>query len=458
VSLTWSNHAGTQHCHPRAIVAPRSLEELVELVQRAEREQTTVRAVGAGHAWSDIALTDGYLVLPDRLGGPIEVLGDGLVRVRAATHLRRLNAQLEAEGLALANMGGYDGQTLAGVVSTSTHGTGLAFGPFPDIVHSVDLVVSGGRIVRVEPSEGITRDHDGWLIQDDETFAAAVCGLGTLGIAFSFVISVRERFWLQEVRTLSTWEAERERLRAGGVLEHEPHYELFVNPYRRLLGSKHVALVTRRTDCPDPAGAPPDRLNRHPLTELEARLPLTGTLLRFAARRFPRLITWGFNGTLKEMCDPDYRNVSYKVFNIGEANELPAVSMELGIPLAGDAHIAAVDRLLEIAARERRHGRFHTSPFSLRFVAGSRALASMMHGGPTMMIELILVTGTRGGEDLLATYERELPSRPHWGQYNVLAAGDPGRLYPAWEAWRKVESQFNASGVFDSPFTRRVGI
>jgi len=242
------------------------------------------------------------------------------------------------------------------------------------------------------------------------------------------------------------------------MLEQEPHYELFVNPYRRGRRGPHVALVTRRTDCPDPEGAPPDRLNRNPLTELEARLPLTGTLLRFAARRFPRLLTWGFNGTLEGMCDPDYRNISYKVFNIGEANELPALSMELGVPLAGDAHIEAVDRLLEIAARERRRGRWHTSPFSLRFVAPSRALASMMHGGPTMMIELILVTGTRRGEELLATYQRELSSRPHWGQFNVLDATDPARLYPEWETWRNVKAQFNESGVFDSPFTRRVGI
>ena len=49
---------------------PASLEELVALVQRAEREGTTVRAVGAGHAWSDVALTDGFLVEPDRLERP----------------------------------------------------------------------------------------------------------------------------------------------------------------------------------------------------------------------------------------------------------------------------------------------------------------------------------------------------------------------------------------------------
>lgn len=51
---SWHNHAGNQRCRPRGKLAPRSLDELVELVRRAEREKTTVRAV-AGHSWSDVA-------------------------------------------------------------------------------------------------------------------------------------------------------------------------------------------------------------------------------------------------------------------------------------------------------------------------------------------------------------------------------------------------------------------
>ena len=78
--------------------------------------------------------------------------------------VRALNAALDREGLALPNMGGYDAQTIAGVVSTSTHGSGLRWGPFPDLVRSLDLVVSGGEVVRVEPPDGPT---------DPAAFAAA---------------------------------------------------------------------------------------------------------------------------------------------------------------------------------------------------------------------------------------------------------------------------------------------
>src|ERR671932_2424505 len=108
-ALTWHNHTGNQTCHPIAIERPDSVEDLVALVQAAEARNSTVRAVGAHHSWSDVALTEGTLIEPDRLGGGI-VPDDGtlrsppppggpLVRVLAGTPLRRLNPALAAAGL-----------------------------------------------------------------------------------------------------------------------------------------------------------------------------------------------------------------------------------------------------------------------------------------------------------------------------------------------------------------------
>jgi L-gulono-1,4-lactone dehydrogenase len=475
VSPVWKNHTGDQTCRPRRIERPGSLEQLVRLVRAAEAEGTTIRMVGSGHSWSDVALTDGILLEPSALSG-LPPLDDGtlradvdpqrLVRVLGGTRLRELNPALEQLGLALPNMGGYDAQTLAGVVSTSTHGSGLRWGPFPSLVRSLDLVASGGEVLRVEPAGGPTDadafahayGHARTLVQDDATFLAAVCGLGTLGLVHSLVIEVRRRFWLDEVRTVSTWEDVRGTLTEDGVLGEGDHYELFVNPYAGDDGA-HKLLVTRRAECPEPQGLPPDRLERHPLTELEASLPITWLGLRLLARFLPGVMASRFDATLDGMADDGYANVSYKVFNIGEANKLPAYSMELGIPLG--RHVEAVDRLLEIAARRRRRRWYHSSPFSLRFVGAGDAYASMMHGAPTMMIELIMVVDTPHGYDLVAGYEdalAEFGARPHWGQYNRLTADRVRALYPRWDDWLAVERRLNASRVFDSPFTRRVGI
>jgi hypothetical protein len=482
--IAWHNHTGDQTCHPQAICTPESLDDLVELVRHAESHKTTVHAVGSGHAWSEVALTDGLLVLPDGLRCMLD-LDDGtlrpgvddtrLVRVASGTRLRELNAELDQAGLALTNMGGYDEQTIAGVIATSTHGSGLTWGPFPSMVRSMDIVVAHGDVVRVEPSGGITDPGrfaavygaSGTLTRCDDTFNAAVCGLGLMGLVHSFVVEVRERFWLKEVRTLGTWEGVRDELTMQGVLAERDadgkpqHYELFLNPYADCHG-KHRLLVTRRSECPDPGGLPLDQRERHPLTEMASGLPVVWRALGWLACHWPRVVTWCFNRTLKRMCDDSYANISYRVFNIGAANLLPAYSMELAVSLEDDTHLKAIERILEIADRRRRDdGWYHTSPIALRFVASSTAYASMMYERPTMMIELIMIAETRSGKALLAGYEAELADlgvRAHWGQFNTLTAERVAALYPRWDDWLGVQRSFNSSGVFDTELAQRLGV
>jgi L-gulono-1,4-lactone dehydrogenase len=472
---TWRNHTRNEHCEPIEIHRPESLGEIVAIVQRAEAEALTVRAVGSGHSWSDVALGTGALLLPQGLAGPLPLepdllRGDSrrLVRVQGGTRLRELNAHLDDEGLALPNMGGYDAQTVAGVISTSTHGSGLRFGPLPDMVRSLELVASGGRLLRVERADGPTdpqafeRRRRGWdLVQDDDTFNAAVVAMGCMGVVYSAILEVRERFWLTEVRTVTTWEEVRERLDPD-EMPRDIHYELLVNPHARPDGRHTCVVTTRAALGEEPRGRKREALRRHRLTELLASLPFTApvlnALLDLAPRGTPRQLDKAMHG----LRDDEYTNLSYRVFNIGAANLLPAYSSEIGVPLSGGRHVAAVDRILTIAAQRARLGQcFHTAPFSLRFVKGTDAFLSMMQGRDTMMIELILQTDTEGGFELLAAYEEalyELDGRPHWGQVNTLTEPALRKLYPRLDDWQRVHAGLNESGVFDSPFSKRVGL
>src|SRR5262245_7548193 len=89
----WRNHTGNQTIEPLRIYRPATLEDVREIVRTAERDGATVRAVGSGHSWSDVALTTGYLLRPDRLNRPLEITGN-LVRVEAGMRLRELNRHL----------------------------------------------------------------------------------------------------------------------------------------------------------------------------------------------------------------------------------------------------------------------------------------------------------------------------------------------------------------------------
>ena len=127
-------------------------------------------------------------------------------------------------------------------------------------------------------------------------------------------------------------------------------------------------------------------------------------------------------------------------------------------------HIRAVEEVLRVAAQRRDLGQvYSTSPISLRFVKESPAYMSMMNGRDTMMMELIQLTRTEGGFELLAAYEEALyrcGGRPHWGQYNTLTGshGLMQSMYREYPKWLAVHAQLNESGVFDGPFSKRVGI
>ena len=478
VRKTWKNHLGNQRIDPLRIYEPRSIAEVQEVVREARRHGVNVRAVGSGHSWSDVALTEGFLLTPTGMtrvpsGEPDFVRpeweGRRLVRAEGGARIREMNAWLDAHGMGFANLGGYDGQTIAGVTSTSTHGSGIAFGPLNDALRSLDVVVGDGTVQRIEPAAGPTdpaafEAHFGdrrALVQDDGAFAAVCVGMGCMGVICTAMVEVRERFFLREVRELHPWAKVRADLEDGSVLHRHEHYELAFSPYDD--GYPYPFLVTTRDTVGDPRHRPWDKRMRNWLVEAAALFPLTPHAINLLLDLRPSLAPAMLRGSVKALVKDEYDAVSHKVFNIGTLNNLPAYSCEIGVPMDG-RHIEAVEAVFRVAGERRRLGRvYQSSPIALRFVKASPAHLSMMNGRDTMMIELIGLNGNDGGIELLKAYEEALYAlggRPHWGHINTLSgSGDfVASMYPRLADWLDVRSALDPDGVFDSPFTKRVGL
>src|SRR5699024_755477 len=90
-------------------------------------------------------------------------------RFHAGTRLRDIPALLEPFGLALANQGDVNPQSLAGAISTSTHGTGLGVTGFAGTVTGLSLMGPDGSIRELSAESA------------PETFALARVSLGVLG-------------------------------------------------------------------------------------------------------------------------------------------------------------------------------------------------------------------------------------------------------------------------------------
>ncbi len=477
----WKNVGGNESSKPAMSFWPQSLEDLQEIIALAEQSETTVRAIGASHSWSDIAKTEDYLIYTNRLNRILDLEAyslqsdlafqkERLIWVQCGITVREMNQALDARGLALINLGGFDGQTICGMTSTSTHGSGIAFGPLSDFIKSIEIVVNQGKVYRIEPSppsgntltnpKDYRRTHPDparhELIQDDQWFQAVTVGMGCMGLIYSVVLEVREAFMLKETRTLTTWSQVKEVLKNGAIYQTPDHYELLLNPY--LVDGQNRCLITSRVETNKP-GDP----ERSIYIKYRAALDVSALWVKILSWLWPSKIKETLNTAISALQDDDYTARSHKVFHIGEANDIMVISSEFAVPLDQDAYLAAIDRLLNVAELlGKEENLYLTVPLAVRFVKATAALLSPMHARDTCMLEVIALADVKRSKRIMERIEEALAAhsvRPHWGQLNHVTPARMLEMYgAAYGSWLEIERKLNPRGTFASPFSRRVGI
>lgn len=271
---TWVNCIGQQLWQSRMILYPISIEALVSAVNGANNHGLSLRAVGSGHLFSDVAPSaDGNVLLgpPSMNEVPnIETsllhdtkFGDFLFSIESEFTVQALNEALDSESKGLINMGAYDSQTLAGAISTGTHRTRILLGPIASSVRSLVLVSEKGMIYHIEPTNGIT-DPAAFanakpvviLKQDDDWFQSSVVPMGCMGLVYFYTLEVLPAYLLRDKRTFDTWEALKIRQGAGSIpqlLRDHRHFEVDINPYA--VGGNHLSTnIVRNIDNATPKG------------------------------------------------------------------------------------------------------------------------------------------------------------------------------------------------------------
>ena len=153
-SQGWRNWAGNQRTDPARTVGARDTGDVVDAVKAAARDGLRVKAIGSGHSFTAIAVPDGVAVRAPADPALLRVDATGLATVPAGMTLRALNPLLWARGWALPNLGDIDVQTVAGAISTGTHGTGAALGgPRRPRCAALELVTADGSVVHCSPDE-----------------------------------------------------------------------------------------------------------------------------------------------------------------------------------------------------------------------------------------------------------------------------------------------------------------
>jgi FAD/FMN-containing dehydrogenase len=412
---------------PQRVARPASEQEIVELIRSGER----VRVFGAGHSFNSGIETTGTLISLDSYSGVVaKDLARKQVTFRGGTRVRDIAKTLLADGLAFASLPSHDAQSIAGILSTDVHGTGRDWGFVSDLVVGLKLVDGNGVVHTCVPG--------------DELFAAAVGGIGAVGIIIEVTVQAVDRFNVEqkvELSELPLVEANLETL-----LQQHAHLSLYLFPFTDRCQINTWEPTEKKQsflgDFREAVTISIDALTAAWFAGLLAKSGLLPKVSR-AAHRLKR----GSNLVLESN-----RAYNRSIYHLHQELEF-AIPYEDALPVA------------------RRFLKLYESMFSndlpytfieLRFTPAGHEHTLLGAGRDRRSVWLDLLCNDSGAfEQYYAAAEdvmREIGARPHLGKYSRSITGaDLAKAHGLrYIRFLELKMQHDPAGKFDNDFTRRL--
>lgn len=422
---TFTNWAGSVTTNPVEFLQPTRIDEIPDIITRSR----SVRAVGAGHSFTPIAAGEETMLNLDHVSGLVSVDKQRKrVRFLAGTRLRDVPKLLRPFGLALANQGDVDPQSLAGAISTSTHGTGINYTGFAGTVTGLTLI----------DADGNTRTYS--IDEDPELLRLVVVSVGALGVVVEVEMQCVDAFDLLAEESgiafdelMDNWEE-----LSRGV----DHFESYWFPHT------DRAMVKANTRL-EPNGERRSRLKA--LIDDE----LIGNGAFAAALALGRLVP-GTIPTLNKFAtlvisNNRYRSAAHDVFV--SPRRVRFHEMEYAVPLAdGPATVREIRRFID--EQDWRIG----FPMELRTTAADDVALSTASGRESMYIAFHIPRALNP-QDYMPKVEpifRAAGGRPHWGKMNSLSRNDFAQLYTRFEEFCELREKMDPEWKFGSPYLRKL--
>ena len=448
---------------PSAAYTPADEQEVLEILNRHRGQ--SIRAVGRLHSWSEAVLGDGVQLDLRRLNDVVlEPDGDQFVAtVGAGCQIKRLLKELNRGGATLHSLGLITVQTIAGAISTGTHGSGR---------HSMSHYVEEVRLARYDESTGQAFIDE---LSDGEPLLAARCSLGSLGIILSVKIRCRAQYNVQEHFTESR--------RLEDVLDAEESYpiqQFYLIPWRWSYFIQH-----RRED----AGKRSLLAKLYRIYWLSVmdyglhlqilfleRMLRSRRMIRFAFRRIVSAFLirkWKVtdrSSSMLVMKHEAFRHIEIELFVPRDqlADALRFTHDIIKVAGGKESTLSAVnqqriDDLGMQADLDGLHDQYcHHYPICVRRVLPDDTLISMASGGNQDWYAVSFISYARpkrrAGFSLFASFmarsmSQLFQARPHWGKICPLEASELTSLYPRFDSFRTISNTLDPQGVFQNEWT-----
>jgi FAD-linked oxidoreductase len=388
--------------------------------------------VGSGHSFTAIAAPDATMLRPEGMTGIVALDRDAMsVTAWAGTTLDQLNNDLERLGLSLHNMGDIAEQTLAGAVSTGTHGTGGREASLSAQVVGLELVSGTGEVLRARADENA------------DVLEMARVGLGALGILTTITFRVEPLFVLEAHEQPMSWD------QALGSFDEmtadSDHVDMYWFPHTdRLLTKRNTRLGTELTRA-------------SPLPRWRSWVDddfLQNTafgVLTAAANRSPRVIPRMNRVAARLLGERTYSDVPHRVFT--SERRVVFREMEYAVPRE-----AGLDALREARSALERSDLAISFPVEIRVAPADDIPLSTAYARDSFY----LAFHTHRDADhleyfaLMEPIMRSYGGRPHWGKVHSCTASDLAAGYPRFADFLALRDRLDPDRVFTNPHLSRI--
>jgi FAD/FMN-containing dehydrogenase len=461
------NFGGNVRFTPARYYVPRDEAEVLAVLDR--HAGGTVRVVGALHSWSPVVVSaDAVIDLRHFDRVTVERDPDGAVwaTVGGGCRVKHLLRKLRhIANVTLPSLGLITEQTVAGAMSTGTHGSGR---------HSMSHYAAAVRAAAYDPATGKARVYT-WT--GGPELRAARCALGCMGVILSVRIRCVPAYDVTETIVPC---ATLDEVLAGESAFPLQQFFLLPHGWTYLAQRRAVAPVTKPRH-----GLRTSLYRLYWLYAIDIGLHLN--ILRLAYLNRPRLTRFFFRHVLSRLTP---KNVTvtdrsdrmlvmeHELFRHFEIEAfVPAAELRRAVPVirailevfagtaAPDPETAAALDTAGVGDDLRRHRgafTFHY-PVAFRKVLADDTLVSPAAGPGEPYYAVSFTTYARPPGPFLAlaavlarALARLFRARLHWGKHFPLAAADVGPMYPGLGEFRALCLRVDPNGVFVNDFARRM--
>lgn len=443
-NYTWTNWAGNQSCLAENYFEPATEEQIIEVVRFAEKHHKTIRVVGSGHSFSPIAISNEILISLKNYRKLISV-GEDSISCQGGMYLHELYSVLKENDLSLPNFGVINKQTVAGALSTGTHGSGLKHKSLSAQIERLRLVTASGEVLE------INRDT-AWRIGERELnlWDAASISLGALGIVTEVTFRCEPLFYLRSEESVTGFDEF-----IACMDDNAARYEYFKAwwfPHTDKVYLFKAGRIARERYSEK--NKLEKYTNEQRIRDLEMDA-LTAPMFK-KSNDDPSLIPGINKYCLDHFFTPRTRiGNSFEILVHNET--VPMVVSEYGLSVRGNNHKRALKEFRDTLEHSEQKLHF---PVDLRYTGAESSWLSPAHNQDTFYIGMCIreyrEKKVHPAMQLFFDVMRKYNARPNWGKLSDLSGVELGKRFPALNDFRKLRNGLDPNGVFLNEFTSNI--